>query len=289
LSSSRSSRVAQTVLWLALALLIALSIRVGSTGLATETLAHGVRAMLGLAPPLERNLQAIVELRVWRALCTSGVGAGAGALGRLDPRHVPQRPRFAFVDRSHGRCEPRRGSRDLDRRRLRPQLVLEGASRIDAILIPLFSFVGAAGTCALVAAIASARGRVSVTTLLLVGIAVNMCVAGIFAAIQYVTLEQWEVSKAILAWTFGTLDDRSGLHCATVGIALLVSARGRAVRRARARSLEERRGGRGRARRRRRAREAAVARRFCARSLGRCRCRGADRLRRSWWCRTSFA
>jgi iron complex transport system permease protein len=46
----------------------------------------------------------------------------------------------------------------------------------------------------------------------------------VFAAIQYLSLEDWEVSKAILAWTFGTLDDRSELHCATVFTALALAA-----------------------------------------------------------------
>jgi iron complex transport system permease protein len=104
-----------------------------------------------------------------------------------------------------------------------PRLVLESSAGAEALLIPLFSFLGALATTALVATIASARGRTSVTTLLLVGIAVNLCVAGVFAAIQYLSLEDWEVSKAILAWTFGTLDDRSALHVATVGASLALS------------------------------------------------------------------
>ena len=107
-----------------------------------------------------------------------------------------------------------------------PRAVLESSAGLEATLVPLFSFVMALGTTALVAWIASARGRASVTTLLLVGIAVNMCVAGVFAAIQYLTLEEWEVSRAILSWTFGTLDDHGGLHCLTVflGLGLAASA-----------------------------------------------------------------
>jgi iron complex transport system permease protein len=217
------SRLALAVLWLALAVLIAASIRVGASAVGGETILRGVGAMLGLADPLERNLQAIVELRVWRALCTCGVGAALALSGGLIQgmfRNGLASPSLIGVT---GGASLGAAAAILIVGGYAPSLVLAGAGRIDALLIPLFAFVGALGTTALVAAIATSRGRASVTTLLLVGIAVNMCVAGVFAAIQYVTLAKWEVSKAILAWTFGTLDDRSGLHCATVGLALVAS------------------------------------------------------------------
>jgi iron complex transport system permease protein len=57
-----------------------------------------------------------------------------------------------------------------------------------------------------------------------VGIAVNMCIAGIFAAIQSISLEYWEVSRAIMAWTFGTLEDRSAVHAATAAAGLAITA-----------------------------------------------------------------
>src|SRR5688572_19431734 len=218
--SGGPGRLALLGSWLALALLIVASVGVGSSEVPSHTLLRGVGAMLGLAEPLDRNLQAIVELRVWRALCTSGVGASLALSGGLIQgmfRNGLASPSLIGVT---GGASLGAAAAILIVGGYAPSLVLVGSGRFDAILIPLFAFVGALGTTALVAAIASSRGRISVTTLLLVGIAVNMCVAGIFAAIQYVTLEQWEVSKAILAWTFGTLDDRSGLHCATIALAL---------------------------------------------------------------------
>lgn len=221
--SGGPGRLALAGSWLTLGALIVASIGVGSSDVPREVLLRGAGAMLGLAEPLDRNLQAIVELRVWRALCTSGVGASLALSGGLIQgmfRNGLASPSLIGVT---GGASLGAAAAILIVGGYAPSLVLAGDGRLDAILIPLFSFVGALGTTALVAAIASARGRISVTTLLLVGIAVNMCVAGIFAAIQYVTLEQWEVSKAILAWTFGTLDDRSGLHCATVGAALAAS------------------------------------------------------------------
>jgi iron complex transport system permease protein len=208
---------------LALCTLALLSMQLGSSAVEPGTLTQGIGAMLGLAAPLERNAQAIVELRVWRALCTLGVGASLALSGGLIQgmfRNALASPSLIGVT---GGASLGAAFAILALGGYAPRLVLESGSGLEAFAIPLCSFVMALATTALVAAIASARGRASVTTLLLVGIAVNMCVAGVFAAIQYLTLEEWEVSRAILAWTFGTLDDRKGLHCATVLLALALA------------------------------------------------------------------
>ncbi len=219
-----SPRVQGALLWFALAALIVASICVGATGLDLATIARGVGALLHVSEPLERNVQAIVELRVWRALCTSGVGAALALSGGLIQgmfRNGLASPSLIGVT---GGASLGAALAILIVGGYAPLVAFGDWSGLHAVLIPLFSFLGALGTTALVASIASARGRVSVTTLLLVGIAVNMCVAGVFAAIQFLSLKDWEVSKAILAWTFGTLDDRSALHVATVSVLLAVAA-----------------------------------------------------------------
>lgn len=203
-----------------LALLATASVLLGSSGLSASEVLDGSLSMLGLREPLERNAQAIVELRVWRATCTLGVGAALALSGGLIQgmfRNALASPSLIGVT---GGASLGAAFAILIVGGYAPRLVLEAGSGLDAWLVPLFSFVMALATTALVALIASSRGRASVTTLLLVGIAVNMCVAGAFAAIQYLTLEEWEVSRAILAWTFGTLDDRNGLHCLTVFVGL---------------------------------------------------------------------
>jgi len=208
---------------LLLALLAVGSVLLGSSGIGAGEVLEGSAAMLGLSEPLERSTQAIVELRVWRALCTLGVGAALALSGGLIQgmfRNALASPSLIGVT---GGASLGAAFAILIIGGYAPRLVLESSAGLDALLVPLFSFAMALGTTALVAWIASARGRASVTTLLLVGIAVNMCVAGAFAAIQYLTLEEWEVSRAILAWTFGTLDDRSGFHCLTVFAGLAVS------------------------------------------------------------------
>lgn len=199
------------------------SMLLGSSSVDSSQLIEGLGAMLGLAEPLERNAQAIVELRVWRALCTLGVGASLALSGGMIQgmfRNALASPSLIGVT---GGASLGAAFAILALGGYAPRLVLESGAGLEAFAIPLCSFVMALATTALVATIASARGRASVTTLLLVGIAVNMCVAGVFAAIQYLTLEEWEVSRAILAWTFGTLDDRKGLHCATVLLALALA------------------------------------------------------------------
>jgi len=60
--------------------------------------------------------------------------------------------------------------------------------------------------------------------LLLTGIAVNSCVAGLLALISSLVLDDWDVSRAIRAWTFGTLDDRSSVHALTVWTGLVLAA-----------------------------------------------------------------
>jgi iron complex transport system permease protein len=164
-----------------------------------------------------------VELRIWRALTAAAVGAGLALSGGLIQgmfRNGLASPSLLGVT---GGASLGAAAAILLVGGYAPRLVLESGAGAGALLIPLFGFLGALGAVALVSYLASSRGRISVTTLLLVGIAVNMCIAGIFAAIQSVSLENWEVSRAIMAWTFGTLDDRSAVHAATAGGGLLIA------------------------------------------------------------------
>lgn len=207
----------------ALLLLLARSAALGPAGLRGAELARGMLAIFGVGEPLEAHRQAIVELRLWRGLCASGVGAAlalSGAMVQGMFRNPLASPSLIGVT---GGASLGAALGFLLVGGAAPAL---GASfaKLGPFLVPVFAFVGAAATTAVVASVAAIHGRASVTSLLLVGIAVNLCVAGLFAAIQYLTLAEWEVSKAILAWTFGALDDRSGAHVATVWIGLVLAA-----------------------------------------------------------------
>ena len=200
------------------------SLCVGSTWYGPSVPLGALLGVLGIADPLGEPLQTILELRIWRALTAAAVGASLALSGGLIQglfRNGLASPSLLGVT---GGASLGAAFAILLVGGYAPRLVLESGAGPGALLIPLFGFVGALGAVALVALLASSHGRVSVTTLLLVGIAVNMCIAGVFAAIQSISLEHWEVSRAIMAWTFGTLDDRSSVHAATAGAGLLVSA-----------------------------------------------------------------
>jgi iron complex transport system permease protein len=104
-----------------------------------------------------------------------------------------------------------------------PGGLAERAAGVAPLVVSGLGFAGALATALLVTVLATRSGRVSVPTLLLVGIAINACLGGVLAAIQSLTLrEDFEVARAIFSWTFGSLSDRSGVHAAIVwsGVAL---------------------------------------------------------------------
>ncbi len=199
------------------------SICVGSSGTigpasVVESLAHALGFGAGLDDPRQAL---IVELRTWRALTAAGVGAALALSGGLIQglfRNGLASPSLLGVS----------GGAALGA--ALAIAVIGGYGILDrdfapsALFVPLCSFAGALATVSLVAYLSSSGGRTSVPTLLLVGIAVNMCVAGAFAAIQSLTLKDFEVSRAILAWTFGTLEDRSAHHAAIVWAAVAIGA-----------------------------------------------------------------
>lgn len=241
MSSARpvlSARTLGITLVLALPLLVLLSVRVGVTGVLdlSQTI-EGVAAALGLGAPLAERSQVIVELRLWHALTAAGVGGalalsgvfiqglfrnglaapsvigvtGGATLGASAAILLMSGYGPAFLTAAadpHG-----------------PALATLRHAGLLTLMVPAFGFVGAVGVVFLVAALSSRAGRVSVPTLLLTGIAVNTCIAGVLSLVSSLVLDDWDVSRAIYVWTFGTLADRSVYHVLTVwsGLALAVA------------------------------------------------------------------
>jgi iron complex transport system permease protein len=85
------------------------------------------------------------------------------------------------------------------------------------------AFVGALAVTTFVLVLATRGGAVSVPALLLIGVAVNACVGGMLAAIQALVLPDYEVSRAILAWSFGSLDDRQPWQVGLSAVGLVVA------------------------------------------------------------------
>jgi iron complex transport system permease protein len=214
---------AALVLLSVLAVLLVLAACVGRQIKSPAVVMRAVLALLRVADELPSPLQTIMELRVWRTLTTAGVGAAlalSGALLQGTFRNQLAAP--SLIGISSGACLGATVA-ILIVGGYAPGIVMEQAAGIGALAIPLFGFLGALGTVVLVALLAAPGGRISTATLLLFGIAVNMCMSGIFALIQSLVLRDWEVSRSIMAWTFGTLEDRSALHAGTVWICLLIA------------------------------------------------------------------
>jgi iron complex transport system permease protein len=211
------------LLVLALPLLLAWSLSTGAAGLREPgTLARGVAAAFGAAAPLEGALQAIVELRLWRALTTAGVGAALALSGALLQglfRNPLASPSVLGVT---GGAALGATLAILALGGYGPLLLADLAGG-SGVLVTTAGFLGAAGVVTLVTLLAGAGGRVSVPALLLLGLAVNTCIAGVLALVSALVLQDWEVSRAILTWTFGTLDDRAPAHAATVFGGLLLA------------------------------------------------------------------
>lgn len=213
--------------WLGLALCVALGLLlpaalvVGtSTELSLRAATRALGAWLRLGEPLPGHLQTIAELRLWRALVAAAVGAClslSGALLQGVFRNALASPSVIGV--SAGASLGAALSIALLGGML-PTWLSSGLGAPTPWIVVAGAFAGAVLVCALVMRLSTVGGRLSVPTLLLVGIAVNTCIAGALAALQSLTMYDFQVARAILAWTFGTLDDRSAAHALLAWLAL---------------------------------------------------------------------
>ncbi len=184
---------------------------------------QGVLSLAGLTAPLEEPHQTIVALRFYRVLVTIAVGAALSLSGGLLQgvfRNSLASPSILGVSAG---ASVGASVAILLVGGYASTLVMERTSGFAPLLVTGCGLAGALITAFLVMVLASRGGRTSLTSLVLVGIAVNTFLAGLIAAIQSLTLPRIEVSRAIFAWTFGTLEDRSGEHALLAWGALLVS------------------------------------------------------------------
>jgi iron complex transport system permease protein len=230
-SMSLARRLSPRAFGAALALLLPVlvlgAVRCGSTESVPDlaTTFTGALAALGLRAPLhEASVQRIIELRLWGALTAAGVGAAlsySGALVQGLFRNDLASPGILGI--SSG-ASLGAAIAVLLLGGYGPNLAVQvGASLPSLVAIPIFAFVGALATGALVWLLATSKGRVSIPALLLIGIAVNTCIGGLLQLLQSLVVGDWEVSRSILSWTFGTLADRMPWHAATVWIALALT------------------------------------------------------------------
>ena len=194
-----------------------------STRLGLSGALQGGLASLGLAGELPGTLQTIAELRIYRLLVSIGVGAAlalSGALLQGTFRNHLASPSIIGVTSGASLGAAimivlLSGSGSF--------FLVDRVASLGPLMITLAAFVGAVITTLVVTTLATTGGRISVPTLLLVGIAVNAIVGGAIAALQQFALEESDLMRALITWTFGRLDDRSGIHVLTIGFGLLAT------------------------------------------------------------------
>lgn len=96
--------------------------------------------------------------------------------------------------------------------------LVEGSG--SAWTVSLSAFTGAIFVLALVTIVGTRAGTVSVPTLLLAGVAVNAVVGGMLAALQAFALRDFEIARALFAWAFGQVEDRSSGEITALFVAL---------------------------------------------------------------------
>ncbi|MBK9384649.1 MAG: iron ABC transporter permease [Planctomycetes bacterium] len=206
------------LLALALAACSVASLCLGSFG--TSSPLEAARALLAWVGVLDESSRAfVIEQRLFRTLTAIGVGASLALSGAL-MQGVFRNP-LASPDILGVSAGASLGAAVaiLSLGGYASGLVMEGGFG-RAALVNASAFAGALATLALVAALARGGG-LSVPGLLLIGVAVNSLLTGVLTALQSFVLEDTGITRAMLAWGFGTLVDRSAEHALLVGLALL--------------------------------------------------------------------
>lgn len=225
-------RAARNIGALLLVLLVTLGylslMRGGASHFAPGEVTQGLGALVGLAEPLPGTRQIIFGLLVRQTLVAAGVGAAlaySGALLQGVFRNGLASPSILGITSGASlgatlailMIGGYAGAADW----------LEVAAKNSPLVVTLGGFLGALGVALLVAVIGGGAGRVSVPTLLLVGIAVNACLNGIITAVTAWLVEHdWQVSRAVFHWSFGSLTDKSWTQVWLVwaGVALAAAA-----------------------------------------------------------------
>lgn len=211
-----------------LALAFASLLRGATTRFTPGEVVQGLGALLGLAEPLPATRQIIHGLLVRQTLVAAGVGAAvsySGALLQGVFRNGLASPSILGITAGASLGATLAilflggyaGASDW----------LEVAAKHSPLLVTAGGFGGALAVTLLVAVIGGGAGRVSVPTLLLVGIAVNACLNGVLTAMTAWLVEHdWQLSQAVFHWSFGSLRDKSWPQVGLVwgGAALAVCA-----------------------------------------------------------------
>jgi iron complex transport system permease protein len=188
----------------------------------------GVRELWSaLAGEADATTTTIARLRLWRALTIAGTGASLAVAGVL-VQGVFQNPLAGpgLLGLSAGAALFAVATL-IALGGAAHKLDLLGADlQTGLVLVPASAFLGSVLVALVVWRLGLAGRRPSIPTTLLLGIAMNILCAGAQQFLQALALPDWEVSRSILVWSFGSFEDRSAVHAALVwsglAIALLV-------------------------------------------------------------------
>ena len=181
------------------------------------------RALVGGAP-LDATDAIIVRLRALRALTALSVGGALALSGAYLQglfRNALASPGVLGVTSgaSLGAALAIAGLGGFG-----PGALVESSGRLGPLFVTAFALVGALAVLVPLVFVAGGGGRISVPALLLAGMAVNALCSGLLAAVQSLTLGNFEVARALFAWGFGTLEDRAGWQVALSWGALALGA-----------------------------------------------------------------
>lgn len=221
---TRRALRAAAVLGLLLAIGVVGSVCVGSTGAwPLGRSLQGVLATLGLAEPLSPGQQTIVGLRLSRSLAALGVGAALALSGGLLQgvfRNELASPSVIGISSGAGLGA---SLAILALGGFLPLQALGDFGMGASLLVTGSAFAGALLVGVLVATLSMRGGRVSVPTLLLVGIALNAMIGGLVTAIQAYVLDDADTIRALMSWSFGSISDRSSSQVGLVFVALALA------------------------------------------------------------------
>lgn len=184
---------------------------------------HGALAKLHVMAPLEGSDQVIAELRLYKLLVSIGVGAAlalSGALLQGVFRNQLASPSIIGVTAG---ASLGASLMILLISSSTSFFLVDRVAGTGPFLVTLAAFTGAAIATLIVTGFSTTGGRISVPTLLLVGIALNAIVGGAIAAIQRFAVEEADLMRALMTWTFGRLDDRAGYQVVTIWVGLALA------------------------------------------------------------------
>ncbi len=224
-AEQRRARRAAWILGLSLLGLALASLLQGSGGgVGARSVARFALAPFGWAEPLDAIDRTIVGLRLSRTLVTIGVGAALALSGGLLQGVFRNALASPAVLGLTGGASLFVALAILSLGGAAPSLMLAGAAGSAPLVVTAAALVGAFATALLVTSLSTRGGRVSVPTLLLVGVAVNAFVAGALNAVLAFSMRDFALMRAILSWSFGTLSDRADYHVALVFGGLFLAA-----------------------------------------------------------------